>query len=112
MPQQRQQNANKSPATNNRDILHFWQQHETDFPGQAKMARDVLAISFSGAGVQRLFFAARLICSYQRNCSSADTIKRLIILRFAYESRPSKLADETRDDIREKVKSEGSGGTG
>ncbi len=57
----------QSSTTSDRDILRFWQQHETDYPGLAHMARDVLAVPISGAGVERYFSAARLICSYQRN---------------------------------------------
>ncbi|KAJ5110730.1 hypothetical protein N7532_001265 [Penicillium argentinense] len=44
----------------------FWKDHENEFPILARMARDILSIPASGAGVERLFNCARDICHYRR----------------------------------------------
>jgi hypothetical protein len=36
----------------------FWKDHQHDFPALARLARDVLWISATGAGVERLFNSA------------------------------------------------------
>jgi hypothetical protein len=36
----------------------FWKDHQHDFPALARLARDVLSISATGAGVERLFNSA------------------------------------------------------
>jgi hypothetical protein len=66
------------------------------------MARDVLAVPISGAGVERFFSAARRICSYQRSLLNAEIIKRLILLRFAYEICRDTMVQFTNDDVDEK----------
>jgi hypothetical protein len=43
------------------------------------MARDILAIPASGAGVERLFNCARDICHYRRGQLKAETIRDLML---------------------------------
>ena len=42
----------------------YWKEHEHEFPTLAKMTRDILSISASGAGIEHLFNCARDICYY------------------------------------------------
>ncbi|KAJ5472073.1 hypothetical protein N7539_008642 [Penicillium diatomitis] len=42
----------------------FWKEHQQEFPSLAALARDILFIPASGAGVERLFNCARDICHY------------------------------------------------
>jgi hypothetical protein len=51
--------------TSNQDVLRFWQLHAEEYPDLAQMAMDVLAVPISGAGIERLFSAARQIYCYQ-----------------------------------------------
>lgn len=57
----------------------YWKEHEHEFPILAKMARDILAIPGSGAGVERLFNCARDICHYRRGQLKAETIRDLML---------------------------------
>lgn len=56
-------------------VRTFWKEHQRTFPARAKLARDVLSISATGAGVERLFNSARNICHYRRGFLNADTIQ-------------------------------------
>ena len=57
----------------------FWKEHERDLPALSSLARDVLAIPASGAGVERLFNSARDICHYRRGQLEPETIKDLMM---------------------------------
>jgi hAT family C-terminal dimerisation region len=57
----------------------FWKKHEDEFPILARIARDILSIPASGAGVERLFNCARDICHYRRGQLKAETIKDLML---------------------------------
>ena len=61
----------------------FWKEHESEYPILARMARDVLSIPASGAGVERLFNCARDICHYRRGQLKPDTIKDLMLHVFS-----------------------------
>jgi hypothetical protein len=61
----------------------FWKEHEHDFPILARMARDILSIPASGAGVERLFNCARDICHYRRGQLKPSTIRGLMLHQFA-----------------------------
>lgn len=61
----------------------FWKEHEKSFPTLAKMARDILSIPASGAGVERLFNCARDICHYRRGQLKPSTIRGLMLHQFA-----------------------------
>ncbi len=45
------------------------------------MAKDVLAVAIASVGVERVFSAARRVCSYQRHRLSRDTMKKVMIVR-------------------------------
>lgn len=57
----------------------YWKEHQHEFPILAKMARDILSIPASGAGVERLFNCARDICHYRRGQLKADTTRDLML---------------------------------
>ena len=61
----------------------FWKGHEHEFPVLARMARDILSIPASGAGVERLFNSARDICHYRRGQLKPSTIRELMLHQFA-----------------------------
>jgi hypothetical protein len=105
-----------SKPTDDKDPLRFWVRHEIEYPGLSHMAKDVLAVPVSGVGVERIFSAARQICSYQRNRLGAETIKRLMLVRFAYEMSAgagsqlnvvdSKEEEEVREQKREEARAD------
>ena len=45
-------------ATEDTDPLAFWKRWQSEMPGLAQMAKDVLAVPVSGVGVERLFNTA------------------------------------------------------
>lgn len=61
----------------------YWKEHEHEFPVLARIARDILSIPASGAGVERLFNCARDICHYRRGHLKSDTIKSLMLHLFS-----------------------------
>jgi hAT family C-terminal dimerisation region len=61
----------------------FWKEHEHEYPVLAKIARDILSIPASGAGVERLFNCARDVCHYRRGQLKPDTIKDLMLHLFS-----------------------------
>jgi coenzyme F420-reducing hydrogenase delta subunit len=61
----------------------FWKEHEHEYPVLARLARDILSIPASGAGVERLFNCARDICHYRRGNLRAETIKELMLHQFS-----------------------------
>ncbi|KOS37194.1 hypothetical protein ACN38_g12025 [Penicillium nordicum] len=73
------------------DPLTFWRENERQYPVLASLARDILFIPATGAGVERLFNSARDICHYRRGSLNATTIQDLMMFMCA-----------TRFDIEEK----------
>ncbi|KAJ5253812.1 uncharacterized protein N7525_007394 [Penicillium rubens] len=73
------------------DPLTFWRENERQYPVLASLARDILSIPATGAGVERLFNSARDICHYRRGSLNATTIQDLMMFMCA-----------TRFDIEEK----------
>ena len=73
------------------DPLTFWKEHEQQFPVLASLARDILSIPATGAGVERLFNSARDICHYRRGSLHATTIQDLMMFmcttRFDVEDK-------------------------
>lgn len=61
----------------------YWKEHEHEFLVLARIARDILSIPASGAGVERLFNCARDICHYRRGHLKPDTIKGLMLHLFS-----------------------------
>lgn len=76
----------------------FWKEHEYEYPVLAKMARDILSIPASGAGVERLFNSARDVCHYRRGNLKAETIKELMLhlcsSKFELEQSEIEIAKE------------------
>ena len=74
--------------------LQFWREHQERFPIIAVLARDILSIPATGAGVERLFNTARDICYYCRGRMKSKTIEELMIflctLRFDLEEQQRK----------------------
>lgn len=63
-------------------IRAFWKDHQREFPALARLARDVLSIPATGAGVERLFNSARDVCHYRRGSLRSETIQELMMYRF------------------------------
>lgn len=61
----------------------YWKDHEHEFPVLARLARDILSISASGAGVKRLFNCARDVCHYRRGNLKPETIRDLMLHLFS-----------------------------
>jgi hypothetical protein len=57
----------------------WWKYHQDEFPAMARLARDVLSIPASGAGVERLFNSARDICHYRRGSLQPQTVSDLMM---------------------------------
>lgn len=74
--------------------LLFWRENQFRFPAIALLARDVLAIPATGAGVERLFNTARDICHYRRGSLKSQTIEELMLYlctsRFDLEVQEAK----------------------
>ncbi|KAJ6041644.1 hypothetical protein N7460_007034 [Penicillium canescens] len=85
--------------------LMFWRENAHRFPTLAALARDILSIPATGAGVERLFNTARDICHYRRGRLSATTIQELMmflcISKFEIEEEQAAFLQEifTRDEI-------------
>lgn len=57
----------------------FWKDHEHEFPVLASLARDVMSIPATGAGVECLFNSARDICHYRRGSLKPKTIRDIML---------------------------------
>jgi hypothetical protein len=85
--------------------LSFWRENQHRFPSLAALARDVLSIPATGAGVERLFNTARDICHYRRGRLNSNTIEELMIYlctsRLDLEDEQAALLAEffSRDEI-------------
>lgn len=85
--------------------LTFWRDNQHRFPAIAALARDVLSVPATGAGVERLFNTARDICHYRRGRMKSETIQELMMFlctsRFDLEEQDAKRLEEffTRDEI-------------
>ncbi|KAJ5437788.1 uncharacterized protein N7458_008786 [Penicillium daleae] len=51
----------------------FWKDHEYEFPILVSLARDIMLILVTRAGVERLFNSARDICYYRRGDTEEET---------------------------------------
>jgi hypothetical protein len=85
--------------------LPFWKDNQHRYPALTELARDILAIPATGAGVERLFNTARDICHYRRGRLNATTIQELMMYlctsKFDVEEEQSSLLREffSRDEI-------------
>jgi hypothetical protein len=79
-------------------VRAFWKDHQYEFPALASLARDVLSIPATGAGVERLFNAARDVCHYRRGSLKPKTIKDLMMFlctsKFEIEEEQLALVEE------------------
>jgi hypothetical protein len=66
-----------------RSPLLVWKSLETQLPGLAAMARDLLCIPLAGVGVERIFNLARDICGYRRGHLLPATIREIILVFHA-----------------------------
>ncbi|KAJ5152474.1 hypothetical protein N7492_009754 [Penicillium capsulatum] len=57
----------------------YWREHEREFPVLSRLARDLLSVPATGAGVERLFNSARDICHYRRGSLHETTIQDLMM---------------------------------
>jgi hypothetical protein len=59
--------------------LTFWRDQQGRFPAITLLARDILSIPATGAGVERLFNTARDICHHRRGRMKSETIQELMM---------------------------------
>lgn len=78
--------------------LQFWRDNEYRFPAIAALARDILSILATGAGVERLFNTARDICHYRRGRMKSETIEEIMMFlctsRFDLEEQEAEFLKE------------------
>lgn len=88
----------------------FWKENQHKFPALASLARDILCIPATGAGVERLFNSARDICHYRRGSLNSTTIQDLMMFmcttKFNIEEQQlafikQYLTKEEREEIEE-----------
>ncbi|XP_077660676.1 uncharacterized protein AFUA_4G03300 [Aspergillus fumigatus Af293] len=60
----------------------YWKEHERDFPVLSRLARDLLAVPATGAGVERFFNSTRDICHYRRGSLNEETIQDLMMMMY------------------------------
>lgn len=76
----------------------FWKENQYKYPALASVARDVLSIPATGAGVERLFNSARDICHYRWGSLNATTIQDFMMYicasRFNLEEQQLELLDD------------------
>jgi hypothetical protein len=74
--------------------LSFWRDNQHRFPAIAALARDILSIPATGAGVERLFNTIRDVCHYRRGRMKSETIQELMMFlctsRFDLEEQEAK----------------------
>jgi hypothetical protein len=77
--------ANYYIGTIDSDPLSFWKAHKAEYPVLAKLARDILSIPATGAGVERLFNSAHDICHCRRGSLNATTIQDPMRYLYTYD---------------------------
>jgi hypothetical protein len=75
-------------------IRASWKENQAKFPILAKLARNILSIPATGAGVERLFNTARDICHCRRGSLNATTIQGILLYRCttAFEVQKDAIA--------------------
>jgi len=86
----------REQTSNIKCALEYWRCHHQKYPHLAMMARDVLAVPPSGAGVEREFSIAGRVATWQRNRLHANTVTSLMI----YKNYLKRCGDEIKLDIR------------
>ena len=62
------------------------------------MARDVLAVSVSGVGVERTFNMARDVCHYRRAKLTSDSVKHVMIIKHRQRAYLSSIYEPTTQE--------------
>ena len=79
-------------------VYMFWKDHQHQFPALANLARDVLSVPATGAGVERLFNSARDVYHYRRGSLKPSTIQDLMMFmctsKFEIEEGQRALINE------------------
>ena len=68
-------------ATKQVNPLLFWKEYEQELPILSSVARDILSIPTTGAGVERLFNSARDVYHYRRGQLNPTTIQDIMMFR-------------------------------
>jgi len=91
-------------------IRTFWKDHQHEFPVLSSIARDVLSIPATGAGVERLFNSARDVCHYRRGSLKSSTIQELMMFmcteKFDIEEKQLAFLREYRTGEEKKMDAE------
>jgi hypothetical protein len=66
-------------------LFEWWRMNQDEFPRMAAAARDYLAIPASEVAVERLFNTGRDLLGLRRHSLSAETMRRLMLLRAVYK---------------------------
>lgn len=78
----------------------YWRENESKFPVLSRLARDLLSVPATGAGVERLFNSARDICHYRRGSLNETTVQDLMMYmcseKFTLESQQPSVLDHRR----------------
>ena len=69
------------PPTRSGTALEWWYRNSTEFPRLARMARDVLAVPATGAGVERVFSVAGKVATSSRALLDPSTIQETMMFR-------------------------------
>ncbi|KAJ5085382.1 hypothetical protein N7532_003037 [Penicillium argentinense] len=77
---------NESISQDKNWLLSWWRAQRNEYPQLATAARDYLAIPASSVSVERLFNKGRDLLGVRRNTLSAETMRRLMLLRDIYLS--------------------------
>ena len=70
----------------------YWEVNEHGYLVLSRLARDLLFVPATGAGVERLFHSARYICHYRRGSLSESSYPRLDdvhVLRKVQSGQPA-----------------------
>lgn len=85
-----------------KDPLKWWQNSHSIFPKASKMARDVFAVSATGAGVEREFSIAGRVVTKQRNRLNPQTIRDLMqYKRWLARHSPHKVVSSEGVEVEE-----------
>ncbi|KAI9036657.1 uncharacterized protein KD926_001611 [Aspergillus affinis] len=63
-------------------IRIFWKDHQREFPILASIARDIMSILATGAGVERLFNFAQDVCYYCRGSLNLETVRDIMLYMY------------------------------
>jgi len=82
-----------APRSHERSALEWWKKYQHEYPGLARMARDVFAVPASGAGVEREFSKGGRVATWTRARLNPDTIQESMMFK-SYLARTGKALEE------------------